>query len=288
MILSMTAFARREASLAAGVLAWELRSVNSRYLEVAVRLPEELRGVEMRARELIAGRLGRGKVEAGLRMQAVAAAGAPLELDEGVLRQLLDAAAAVQRLGGSAEPLRTIDYLRWPGAVRATPLDMEGLASAALALLDEALEELVAMRTREGERLAGLIRQRLDAMRAIVSQVRAIVPETVAAHRERLKARLAEVRQELDANRLEQEIVLFATRSDVAEELDRLATHIEEVGGALERGGQVGRRLDFLMQEFNREANTLGSKAVDIRMTNAAVELKVLIEQMREQVQNIE
>jgi uncharacterized protein (TIGR00255 family) len=172
--------------------------------------------------------------------------------------------------------------------VRATPLDMEGLASSALALLGEALDELVAMRAREGERLATLMRQRLEAMAAIVSQVRALVPETVAAYRERLKTRLAEVRQELDPNRLEQEIVLFATRSDVAEELDRLATHIAEVRGAIERGGQVGRRLDFLMQEFNREANTLGSKAVDIRMTNAAVDLKVLIEQMREQVQNIE
>jgi uncharacterized protein (TIGR00255 family) len=288
MILSMTAFARREASFAAGVLAWELRTVNSRYLEVAARLPEELRGIEMRAREMIAARLGRGKVEAGLRIQTAASANAPVELDEGALRQLLDAASAVQRVSGAAEPLRAIDCLRWPGVVRATPLDMEGLASSALALLGEALDELVAMRAREGERLATLMRQRLEAMAAIVSQVRALVPETVAAYRERLKTRLAEVRQELDPNRLEQEIVLFATRSDVAEELDRLATHIAEVRGAIERGGQVGRRLDFLMQEFNREANTLGSKAVDIRMTNAAVDLKVLIEQMREQVQNIE
>ncbi len=288
MILSMTAFARRESSLPAGLLAWELRTVNSRYLEVAMRLPEEMRGIEMPARERIAARLGRGKVEAGLRVQVSGEDGAPLELDETALRQLFDAATAVQHLAGGAEPLRAIDFLRWPGVVRAASPDMEGLSSAALALLEEALAELVAMRAREGERLAGLIRQRLEAMRAIVSQVRALVPETVTAYRERLKSRLSEVRQELDANRLEQEMVLFATRSDVAEELDRLATHIDEVSGALDRGGQVGRRLDFLMQEFNREANTLGSKAVDIRMTNAAVELKVLIEQMREQVQNIE
>jgi len=272
MTLSMTAFARREASPAAGPLAWELRSVNSRYLEVAMRLPEELRGIEMRAREMIAARLGRGKVEAGLRIQAVVPAAAPVEIDEDVLGQLLDAAADVQRRNAAVEPLRAIDCLRWPGVIRVT----------------ETLDELVAMRAREGERLAALIRERLDSMRAIVSDVRVLVPETINAYRDRLKARLAEVREELDANRLEQEIVLFATRSDVAEELDRLAAHVDEVSRALDRGGQVGRRLDFLMQELNREANTLGSKAVDIRMTNAAVELKVLIEQMREQVQNIE
>jgi len=288
MTLSMTAFARREASPAASPLAWELRSVNSRYLEVAMRLPEELRGIEMRAREMIAARLGRGKVEAGLRIQAVVPAAAPVEIDEDVLGQLLDAAADVQRRNAAVEPLRAVDCLRWPGVIRVTPPDLEGLASTALDLLGETLDELVAMRAREGERLAALIRERLDSMRAIVSDVRVLVPETINAYRDRLKARLAEVREELDANRLEQEIVLFATRSDVAEELDRLAAHVDEVSRALDRGGQVGRRLDFLMQELNREANTLGSKAVDIRMTNAAVELKVLIEQMREQVQNIE
>jgi len=288
MTLSMTAFARREASPATGPLAWELRSVNSRYLEVAMRLPEELRGIEMRARELISARLGRGKVEAGLRIQSVVPAAAPVEIDEEVLGQLLDAAADVQRRNATLEPLRVIDCLRWPGVIRVSPPDLEGLASTALDLLGEALDELVAMRAREGERLAALIRERLDSMHAIVSDVRALVPETISAYRDRLKARLAEVREQLDANRLEQEIVLFATRSDVAEELDRLAAHIDEVSRALGRGGQVGRRLDFLMQELNREANTLGSKAVDIRMTNAAVELKVLIEQMREQVQNIE
>ena len=154
MILSMTAFARRESSHAGGLLAWELRTVNSRYLEVAVRMPEELRAIEMRARELIAARLGRGKVEAGLRFQAATAAAAPVELNEDVIRQLLDASGAIQRISGATEALRTIDYLRWPGVVRASTPDLEGLSSTTVALLGEALDELVAMRAREGARLA--------------------------------------------------------------------------------------------------------------------------------------
>jgi uncharacterized protein (TIGR00255 family) len=288
MILSMTAFARREAASAAGALAWELRTVNSRYLETGLRLPDELRGLEMRARELIGARLARGKVDGTLRFVPAAAGAAALELDDAALARLLEAAAAVQHEAGGAAPLRVIDCLRWPGVVRATALDLEGASAAALALLADALEELVAMRAREGERLAALLRQRLDAIERIVAEVRAVLPETTAAYRERLRARLAELRQELDPNRLEQEIVLFANRSDVAEELDRLGAHLAEARRALAGGGQVGRRLDFLMQEFNREANTLASKAAELRVTNAALELKVLIEQMREQVQNLE
>jgi uncharacterized protein (TIGR00255 family) len=288
MILSMTAYARREADIPAGRLTWELRSVNSRFLEVSLRLPEDLRAHELRVREAIGARLSRGKVDAALKFEPVAASSGQLELDETVLKTLLEAANHVHRAAGTVAPLRMVDCLRWPGVVKASSVDTEGLIGEALALLGEALTELIAMRAREGERLAALIRARLDAMEAIVAEVKKILPETLSAFRERLLNRLAEVKQQLDPNRVEQEIALFANKSDVAEELDRLSAHFAEVRRTLAGGGQVGRRLDFLMQELNREANTLGSKSVDLRMTNASVELKVLIEQMREQVQNIE
>jgi uncharacterized protein (TIGR00255 family) len=288
MTLSMTAFARQEAGTPWGGLLWELRSVNSRYLETALRLPDDLRGLEMRARELIQSRLTRGKVDATLRFQAAETVTAALEWDDAALQKLLNAAAAVQQRAGSLEPLRVIDCLRWPGVLKASQIDQEGLTHAAIEQLAKALDELVAMRGREGARLAELIQGRVTAMEAIITNVRRILPDTITLFRERLAARLKEVRQELDPNRLEQEIVLFAQKSDVAEELDRLSAHFAEIRRTLKVGGQAGRRLDFLMQELNREANTLGSKSVDIRMTNAAVELKVLIEQMREQVQNIE
>jgi uncharacterized protein (TIGR00255 family) len=288
MILSMTAYARREADTPAGRLTWELRSVNSRFLEVSLRLPEDLRAHELRVREAIGARLSRGKVDAALKFEPVAATSGKLELDEAVLKTLLEAANHVHRASGAVAPLRMVDCLRWPGVVKAASVDSEGLIGEALALLGEALTELIAMRAREGERLAALIHTRLDAMATIVAEVKKILPETLSAFRERLLNRLAEVRQQLDPNRVEQEIALFANKSDVAEELDRLSAHFAEVRRTLAGGGQVGRRLDFLMQELNREANTLGSKSVDLRMTNASVELKVLIEQMREQVQNIE
>jgi uncharacterized protein (TIGR00255 family) len=284
----MTAFARQEAGTPWGGLVWELRSVNSRYLETALRLPDDLRGLEMRARELIQSRLTRGKVDATFRLQTTETVTAALELDDTALQKLLSAAGAVQQRAAGLEPLRVIDCLRWPGVLKAGQIDQEGLTNAALELLAQTLDELVAMRAREGARLAELIQGRVAAMEQIITEVRRILPETIVLFRERLAARLKEVRQELDPNRLEQEIVLFAQKSDVAEELDRLSAHFAEIRRTLKAGGQAGRRLDFLMQELNREANTLGSKSVDIRMTNAAVELKVLIEQMREQVQNIE
>ncbi len=288
MTLSMTAFARKERELPAGALVWELRSVNHRYLELSLKLPEEVRSLEPQVREVVAKRLGRGKIDCTLRLSIGAQSSAQLALDQGMVTRLMELARGIESVGENIEPLRAVDILRWPGVLATPALDAQALGEAALALLDAALDDMVATRKREGTRLREIIEQRLSGMRAIVAEVQAIVPQLAQDYRERLRARLSELRQEVDAERLEQEIVLFAQRADVHEEIDRLSTHIDEVGRVLSQSGPQGRRLDFLMQELNREANTLGSKAADIRLTNAAVDLKVLIEQMREQVQNIE
>jgi len=290
MTASMTAFARRETATPWGGLTWELRAVNHRYLELSLKLPDELRAIEPAVRDLLGKRLGRGKVDCHLRLTA--REGADVVLDEAMVARLVALAQKTQGLaavaGGSVTPWRMVDLLRWPGVFKSTAFDAEALQKAALALLAEALGELDATRQREGAQLAAILRQRLDAMEEIAARVRALLPEVRQNFRERLLTRLQDVRAELDPARLEQELLLFAQKTDVDEELDRLVMHLNEVRRVLDDKGQVGRRLDFLMQELNRETNTLGSKAADVRVTNAAVDLKVLIEQMREQVQNIE
>jgi uncharacterized protein (TIGR00255 family) len=288
MIQSMTAFGRAQAETPWGVLVWELRSVNHRYLETAIRMPEDLRGLEAEARSRIADKLNRGKVDAGLRLQREGRVATEFEFNTALVDRVLAVADQVRERAPDIAPLTAAEVLQWPGVLKAPEVDMDALGSATLAVLDEALDALVAMRRREGEKLAALIVQRLDNAAQVVRDVRAILPEVVTRFRERLETRLAEIRDQLDPARLEQEVVLFATRSDVDEELDRLEAHIAEVRRLVEKAGPVGRRLDFLMQELNREANTLGSKASDLRLTNASVELKVLIEQIREQIQNIE
>lgn len=288
MPLSMTAFARCDADTPWGDLVWELRSVNHRFLEIAPRLPEELRKIEPKVREQVNKRLNRGKVDLNLRFIPLTAQASEFELDETLLAKLLDAAGKVSESASDVAPVSTTDLLRWPGVLKTPDLDLEALQSRALELLSMALDELVETRSREGERLRENMEQRLQGMVKIVAEVRQILPEVVQNFRTRLETRLSEVKQELDADRLEQEIALFAQKIDVDEELDRLETHLDEVARVLNKKGPVGRRLDFLMQELNREANTLGSKATDIRLTNASLDMKVLIEQMREQVQNIE
>lgn len=291
MTLSMTAFARRDKEIPAGSLIWELRSVNHRYLEVALRLPEELRSLEPQVRDAVAKRLNRGKLDCHLRLQARDAA-SDLSHDEALLRRLMALGHQIEdheaSRGRPLAPLRVIDVLRWPGVLKAPEVDLEEVNREALSLLDAALGDVLQSRRREGAHLADTIRQRLSSMEQIVSDLRQILPEVVQSFRTRLLNRLAEIRDQLDASRLEQEVVMFAQKMDVDEELDRLTAHIAEVRRVLDQSGQIGRRLDFLMQELNREANTLGAKAADVRVTNAAVDLKVLIEQMREQVQNIE
>ncbi|TAN08470.1 MAG: YicC family protein [Rhodanobacteraceae bacterium] len=286
MIRSMTAYANTETTVPQGWLACEVRAVNSRFLETGVRLPDELRTLEPQVREAIAARLARGKVDATFRYRPPAAA-ADLLLDEHTARQLATVAAALK----ANFPQLATDFaglLEWPGLVVKPPLDQAGLGAAALAVLERALDEFIAGRGREGEKLAAVLRERLDGIARTVAEVRALLPDIRAGLRARLEARLAELQQAADPGRLEQELVLQISRMDVDEELDRLDAHVTEARRILALDEPVGRRLDFLMQEFNREANTLASKSVDQRVTRAAVELKVLIEQMREQVQNLE
>ncbi|UNG19070.1 YicC/YloC family endoribonuclease [Stutzerimonas zhaodongensis] len=287
MIHSMTAFARAEQAGEHGTLSWEIRSVNHRYLEPHLRLPEAFRDLEGAVREALRKGLSRGKVECTLRF-AEETAGRSMQVDPERARQLISAAEKVAALIKQPAPLNPLEILAWPGVLVGDSTDPQALNNAALQLFHQALEQMKAGRLREGKELAHLIHERLDAIGTETATLRSQVPQMLAAQRQKLIDRCAEMRVELDPQRLEQELVMLAQKSDVAEELDRLGTHVTEVRRVLKSGGAAGRRLDFLMQELNREANTLGSKAFDTRSTQAAVNLKVLIEQMREQVQNIE
>ncbi len=288
MIRSMTAFARQEVQGEWGALQLELRSVNHRYLEVNPRLPEELRLLEPKIRERIGKSLGRGKVDCTLRYQAPRELAGELAVNMELVKKLAHASREVDGQIYNPAPVNSLDVLRWPGVLESASVDESQLQSEALALLEKALSELNDNRCREGETLRQIILQRCDSAADVVTGVRKRLPEVLAGLRRRLQERLAELRQELDEGRLEQEMVLLAQKLDVDEEMDRLETHLTEVRQVFERNEPVGRRLDFLMQELNREANTLGSKSADSETTKASVELKVLFEQMREQIQNIE
>lgn len=287
MVHSMTAFARAERAGAHGTLSWELRSVNHRYLEPHLRLPESFRDLEGAVREALRQGLSRGKLECTLRF-AEDSTGAALQVDRTRAAQLVAAAEIVAGLIQHPAPLNPLEVLAWPGVLVADAADPQALNSAALSLFSQALDALKKDRSREGSDLAKLLDERLDTIVVEVAALRELVPQMLAGQRQKILERCAEMQAELDPQRLEQELVLLAQKSDVAEELDRLSTHVSEVRRVLKAGGAAGRRLDFLMQELNREANTLGSKAFDTRSTQAAINLKVLIEQMREQVQNIE
>jgi uncharacterized protein (TIGR00255 family) len=287
MIHSMTAFARGETDTPWGRLVWELKTVNHRYFETSLRLPDELRAIEPAVREACAARLARGKLDATLRLQLVSSP-ATVEFDESQARRVLDSAARLRALEPVLAPMTAADVLRWPGVLKAPTPEPEALAEAALAALKQALDSLAAMRQREGERLREFLLARLEAAERVTDELRAALPAMAEAWRARLLERLKELKESPDPARLEQELVLIATRTDVAEELDRLASHLVEIRRLLAQGGAIGRRLDFLMQELNREANTLGSKSADLRQTSTSVELKVLIDQMKEQIQNIE
>ena len=282
MINSMTAFARQEYTDNWGALTLELRSVNHRYLDIGLRLPDELRVLEGR------NQLTRGKVDIQVRYQPAQHASGDLQLDMTLIEQLATASEQVKRYFPEHRPVSTLEIMRWPGVLQIPQADPELLHAKALALLDTALAELIRGRRREGEKLKLILEQRCQGITDIVKQMRALIPEIKQSWRDKLQARLAEVKGELDPGRLEQEMVIMAQKIDVDEELDRLGAHVSEVQHGLNSGKAIGRRLDFLMQELNREANTLGSKSVDARTGTASVDLKVLIEQMREQVQNIE
>jgi len=284
---SMTGFARSEHQYPWGTLIWELRSVNHRYLEMHIRLPESLRDLETAVRERSRQRLQRGKLEITLHYQPEQSEES-IGLDEQRLGQIAAACARIRQHMPDAAAADPLEILRWPGVQQVNTLPPETLHSAALTDLDKALTQLTAHRQREGKELSGFIEQRLVTIAAEVQQVRQRLPDILTAQRQKLQEKIANLQVELDPERLEQEVALIVHKADVDEELDRLGAHIAEVRHTLKQSQAIGRRLDFLMQELNREANTLSSKAIVAETTQAAVNLKVLIEQMREQVQNIE
>jgi uncharacterized protein (TIGR00255 family) len=289
MIRSMTGFARRERQGPWGTLSCELRSVNHRYLELSLRLPDELRSLEGDARTLLGANLRRGKVEAGLYLRNAGAGTGALELDRTLVEQLRRRAIEVgEMLGRTPGPMNALDVLRWPGVVREAERDLAPVLAEAMTLLAETVTELNESRGREGGRLREVLRQRCDTLRERVATVRARLPDVRARIQTRTAERAAQLGVAVDAERLEQEIALLACKMDVEEELDRLGSHVTEILQVFDSKEPAGRRLDFLMQELNREANTLSSKSQDVETTRAAVDVKVLIEQMREQVQNIE
>lgn len=287
MILSMTGFAAVARELPGAALAVELRSVNHRYLDLALRLPDEFRVLEPALRERIAAELKRGKVECRIALARREGAGT-LSVDSARVRELARTATEVRKLVPDAAPLTIAEILRWPGVVVETALPPDELASHAHALVDQALSELAASRAREGDKLKRLLLARCADIEIQVTRVAPRVPAIHAAYVEKLAARLREAGADPADERLRQELAVFATKVDVAEEVARLGAHVDEVRRVLTAGGSVGKRLDFLAQELHREANTLGSKSVDAELSSVALELKVAIEQMREQVQNIE
>jgi len=290
MIKSMTAFAREESKQDSGVLSWEVRSVNHRHLEPFVRLPENFRSLEADVRSSLKKHLYRGKVECtfNFNISGYQAQNSVVNLE--VVNQLANLCEDVRVPFSSLRELSALEILKWPGVLETSELDIETLSQQAITLLDSTLEELLASRVREGEKLRDALDERLNAMEKIVVQVRERMPTILELVRQRLRSRFEELSVQLDNDRLEQEMVLITQKSDVEEELTRLDTHIHEVRRILQSkdGKPVGRRLDFLMQELNREANTLCSKSMDSESTKAGIDLKVYIEQMREQVQNIE
>lgn len=287
MILSMTGYANTSAEFSAGSLTLELRAVNHRYLDIQLRMPDELRSFEGALRELIAAQLQRGKIECRINYAARNLAGGTM-LNHTLLQQLSDWNSQVQALIPGAQSLSVADVLNWNGVLETPSASADELRSTLTGLMHTALQEFSASRAREGEKLKEFLVIRLEKIEALRSSVMPHVPAAIAAYEARLINRLREALQNAEDERIRQEITLFASKIDVDEELSRLASHLSEMRRILQQGGAVGKRLDFLMQELNREANTLGSKSVDAEVSRSAMEMKILIEQMREQIQNLE
>ena len=288
MLKSMTAFSRKESGNDCGTLTWEMRSVNHRYLDVSIRLADELRLIEPQVREKINAKLSRGKVEVSLRFKPSQSVSSQIAVNEALASQVAEAAKSLQTKIGETQPLSSLEILRWPGVVGQAEADFSPLQQLALELFDTTLTDYIDTRKREGEKTADMLTERCDAIEKIVEQVKVLRPKMVERQHAKLISRIEELDTEHDTGRLEQELVYIAQRLDVAEELDRLNAHLSELRDILKRDEPVGRRLDFLVQEFNREANTLSSKSADAETTALSVDLKVYIEQMREQVQNME
>ncbi len=289
MIRSMTAFAHKQLQTEGGTLTWEIRSVNHRYLEPAIRLPDCLRTLETSVREVLKKQLSRGKIDCNLRFQRNESSNSTIEINQALTEQLITATQQINALlKTNANPVQAMELLNWPGIVQNVELDAKPLQATSIKLFEATLSELRKSREREGEKLQTLIRQRCDAMESWTTQIKTCLPQVLETIRQTLSHRLAELKSEIDQSRLEQELVLLTQKLDVDEELDRLAAHIIEVRRVLTLDEPVGRRLDFLMQELNRETNTIASKSASAEITRISIEMKVLIEQMREQVQNIE
>ncbi|HKA44730.1 MAG TPA: YicC/YloC family endoribonuclease [Burkholderiales bacterium] len=284
----MTGYAAAAREFASGVLNLELRSVNHRYLDIQFRLPDELRSIEPQLREQVAARISRGKVECRVTFVAGAGAQKALQLNDALLRQLISLGKKVRDALPEAQGLGTADVLRWPGMLGAEAVPVEELREPCRELLAAVLGEFASARSREGERLKTILLERVASIESRLAAIGPRIPHAVAAFQEKLTVRLKEALAGGDDERIRQEVTVFATKIDVDEELSRLATHVAELKRILLEGGAVGKRLDFLIQELNRETNTVGSKSVDLAVTQSALELKVLIEQMREQIQNIE
>lgn len=287
-LYSMTGFARAQEQGSWGTATCEMRSINHRYLEMSLHVPEALRELESAMRDRIRDHLKRGKIECYIRYQSGDAKNTEMKINAALAKQLCQVTETISSFALNASPLNPMDVVRWPGILQIEELDLEIIEDHILQLMEKALHDLAAMRAREGEELRKIFYQRLDAMETELVRVKACVPEILHGQREKLMNRFADAKVELDPIRLEQEMVMFTQRIDVTEEIERLTAHIAETRRVLKQGGMVGRRLDFLMQELHREANTLGAKSAHLDTTRASVELKVLIEQMREQVQNIE
>lgn len=288
MTRSMTAFARHEEQTELGSLSWEIRSVNHRYLEVSFRLEESFRPFEMAMRKLISDTLSRGKVDVALRYRAPEQAQSALQMNVDLAKTVMENYQQLASFTDNAAPIDILRVMQWPGVIQTESLDQDALQATVLNSLKHALTDLVSTREREGAALEQMIIQRCEQINDIAEQTKIRLPEILASHRQKLAERIAELEVNLEPERLEQEMVLLAQKADVAEEIDRLQNHVNEVKHTLKRDEPIGRRLDFLMQELNREANTLGSKSIDTDTTRYSVDLKVLIEQMREQIQNIE
>ena len=288
MVYSMTAFSRQQLEHEWGSLTWEIRSVNHRYLEPSVRLPENFRSLENPIRRQLRDKLYRGKIECQLRVRTVEANQIDWQLNLDLISQLTKANLEINNSIGGDYKLSSLDILKWPGVISDQSIDEEIFNKEAMGLFEKALDDLIVVREREGASLRDAILKRIASIQRIIDSIQAKMPSIILKQKENLLNKLEDIKAEFEPTRLEQEITLLAQKADVDEELDRLNSHLQEAKRVLDSGGQIGRRLDFLMQELNREANTLSSKSIVVETTQSAVELKVLIEQMREQIQNIE
>ena len=288
MIHSMTAYGRVENLEGQNSISCEIRSVNHRYSEISIRLPEELRPLEQKIRDHISGKIKRGKIECNIRIEKHNAYDESLSINQDLLKNIIEAAKRINSDLSTSAPLDSLDLLRWPGVLEKSTLDVEEIGKLLFPLVNEAIDIVIDTRQREGEKIKKMLTDRCTKIKEIISNVKKQIPDILKNYRKKLTQRVQEISDELDNDRLEQELLFLSQKADIEEEIDRLNAHADEVVRVIDQKEPIGRRLDFLMQEMNRESNTLGSKSNHIYTTNASVELKVLIEQMREQIQNIE